>query len=75
MNTYKAEAVLTEDGKLTLVGLPFESGKTVEVIVMECGTVQVERGLNNDDRAYFMAISSLMNEWDSEEDDLAYGNL
>jgi hypothetical protein len=75
MNAYKAEAVLTEDGKLTLTGLPFQSGKTVEVIVVERSLVQSDPVAIDDDRAYFTGVSSLMNEWDSEEDELAYGNL
>jgi hypothetical protein len=75
MNAYKAEAVLTEDGKLTLTGLPFQSGKTVEVIVVERSLVQSDPVAIDDDRAYFAGVSSLMNEWDSEEDELAYGNL
>ena len=35
MNAYKAEAILTEDGKLILTGLPFRAGRTVEVMVLE----------------------------------------
>lgn len=75
MNTYKAEAVLTEDGKLVLIGLPFTSGKTVEVTVVERSLVQFNNSVSHDDRDYFMGVSSLMDEWDSEEDELAYGNL
>lgn len=35
MNAYKVEAMLTEDGTLVLEGLPFHSGDTVEIIVLE----------------------------------------
>ncbi|WP_066424502.1 hypothetical protein [Anabaena sp. 4-3] len=35
MNVHKVEVVLTEDGNLTLQGLPFNAGDAVEVIIME----------------------------------------
>ncbi|MDF5722543.1 MAG: hypothetical protein PUP91_19040 [Rhizonema sp. PD37] len=35
MNAHKIEVVLTEDGTLTLQGLPFHAGDTVEVIILE----------------------------------------
>lgn len=35
MNAHKIEAVLTEDGKLVLNGLPFQAGDAVEVIILE----------------------------------------
>lgn len=35
MNDYKVEAMFTEDGTLALEGLPFQSGDTVEIIVLE----------------------------------------
>jgi hypothetical protein len=35
MNAHKIEAVLTEDGILTLQGLPFHAGDVVEVIILE----------------------------------------
>jgi hypothetical protein len=34
MNAHKLEAVLSEDGRLTLDGLPFQAGEVVEVIVL-----------------------------------------
>ncbi|WP_414526642.1 hypothetical protein [Nodularia chucula] len=40
MNAHKIEAVLTEDGTLTLQGLPFHAGETVEVIILETKTLQ-----------------------------------
>jgi len=35
MNAYKTEVVLSEEGRLSLQGLPFHVGETVEVIVLE----------------------------------------
>jgi hypothetical protein len=35
MNAYKAEAILSEDGALTLKDLPFHVGDAVEVIILE----------------------------------------
>lgn len=35
MNAHKIEVVLTEDGTLTLQGLPFHAGDAVEVIILE----------------------------------------
>ncbi|ARV57545.1 hypothetical protein BZZ01_01850 [Nostocales cyanobacterium HT-58-2] len=38
MNAHKIETVLTEDGTLTLQGLPFHAGEAVEVIVLQAKT-------------------------------------
>ncbi|MGJ5632698.1 hypothetical protein [Nostoc sp. CALU 1950] len=38
MNAHKIEIVLTEDGTLTLQGLPFHAGDAVEVIILEAKT-------------------------------------
>ncbi|AFY48242.1 hypothetical protein Nos7524_2400 [Nostoc sp. PCC 7524] len=40
MNAHKVEVVLTEDGTLTLLGLPFHAGDAVEVIILETTTQQ-----------------------------------
>ncbi|MBH8565335.1 hypothetical protein I8748_24665 [Nostoc sp. CENA67] len=40
MNAHKIEVVLTEDGTLTLQGLPFHAGDAVEVIILETKTSQ-----------------------------------
>ncbi|MEH2411748.1 hypothetical protein [Nostoc sp.] len=40
MNAHKIEVVLTEDGSLTLRGLPFHAGDAVEVIILETKTPQ-----------------------------------
>ena len=47
MNAYKIETVLTEDGTLTLWGLPFHAGDTVEVIILESHTSQHEQRLKH----------------------------
>ncbi|HYW19636.1 MAG TPA: hypothetical protein VE956_10050 [Nodularia sp. (in: cyanobacteria)] len=40
MNAHKIEVILTEDGTLTLQGLPFHAGEAVEVIILEAKTLQ-----------------------------------
>jgi hypothetical protein len=40
MNAHKIEAVLAEDGTLTLRDLPFHAGDAVEVIILETKTPQ-----------------------------------
>lgn len=40
MNAHKIEVVLTEDGTLTLQGLPFHAGDAVEVIILANKTTQ-----------------------------------
>jgi hypothetical protein len=40
MNAHKIQIVLTEDGTLTLQGLPFHAGDAVEVIILETKTSQ-----------------------------------
>jgi hypothetical protein len=35
MNAHKIETILSEDGTLTLKGLPFHAGDAVEVIILE----------------------------------------
>jgi len=40
MNAHKIEVVLTEDGTLTLQGLPFHAGDAVEVTILETKTPQ-----------------------------------
>jgi hypothetical protein len=34
MNAHKVRTILTEDGTLTLLGLPFQAGEAVEVIIL-----------------------------------------
>ena len=38
MNTHRIETTLKQDGTLTLDGLPFHAGETVEVIVLPKAT-------------------------------------
>jgi hypothetical protein len=40
MNAHKLAAVLSEDGRLTLDGLPFRAGEAVEVIVLADATLK-----------------------------------
>ncbi len=40
MNAHKIDTVLSEDGTLTLQGLPFHAGDAVEVIVLKTKTSQ-----------------------------------
>ncbi|MBO3459466.1 hypothetical protein G7B40_012985 [Aetokthonos hydrillicola Thurmond2011] len=42
MKAHKIEVVLTEDGTLTLQGLPFHAGDAVEVIILETKTSQYQ---------------------------------
>lgn len=35
MNAYKTEVTFSEDGELSLKGLPFHAGDAVEVIILE----------------------------------------
>lgn len=42
MDVHRIETVLTEDGTLTLRGLPFHVGDTVKVIVLESHSSQHE---------------------------------
>lgn len=34
MNAHKVKTILTENGTLTLLGLPFQAGEAVEVIIL-----------------------------------------
>jgi hypothetical protein len=45
MNAYKVEAILSEDGTLTLKDLPFHVGDAVEVIILERSRSVSEGGL------------------------------
>jgi hypothetical protein len=75
MHAYRAEAVLTEDGKLTLTGLPFQAGKLVEVIVLEPDSIRSGDRLVDEDHSYLVGLSNMMTEWQSDADELAYGDL
>ena len=49
MNAHEIETVLTEDGTLTLRGLPFHAGDSVEVIILENRTSQHEAPTDSPD--------------------------
>ena len=49
MNAHKIETVLTEDGTLTLRGLPFHAGDTIEVIILESLSPQDEAPTHSPD--------------------------
>ena len=44
MQTYRTKAVISQDGSLTIDGLPFPVGKQVQVIVLSAATEQDEKG-------------------------------
>jgi hypothetical protein len=79
MNAYKVEAVVAENGTVTLYGLPFQTGETVEVIVLERSPSVVDL-LPHDrqtasDWEYLLSIEAQMGEWASSEDEAAYRDL
>ena len=43
INAHKVEMVLTEDGTLTLQGLPFQAGESVEVIVLGLSSAKLSQ--------------------------------
>ena len=54
MNAHKVEVILTEDGTLTLQGLPFHAGEAVEVIILSAKTLpnQVDPKSQSDKNLY-----------------------
>lgn len=52
MNAHKIEVVLTENGTLTLKGLPFLAGDAVEVIILETNTSQHQALQKTDTNPY-----------------------
>lgn len=79
MNAYKVEAVVAENGTVTLRGLPFQVGDTVEVIVLEQRSspqkVLSERDRTDTDQDYLRGVEAQMSEWVSAEDEAAYHDL
>ncbi len=82
MNAYKMEAIVTENGTIVLRGLPFETGDTVEVIVLEhpaTASAQASGSLAESRDAieadYLAGVSLQMTEWASAEDEAAYHDL
>ncbi|MGG6238374.1 hypothetical protein ACQ4N7_07005 [Nodosilinea sp. AN01ver1] len=78
MNAYKMEAVVAENGTVTLRGLPFQVGDTVEVIVLE-QRPNPQRELSDRepavDRDYLLGVEAQLSEWVSAEDEAAYHDL
>lgn len=79
MNAYKVEAVIAEDGTVTLRGLPFPIGETVEVIVMERSSALAEPSSHGEpttlDRDYLLGVEAQLSEWTLPEDEAAYRDL
>jgi len=73
MNAHKISVTLTADGQVTLKGLPFQAGETVEVIVLEQSVRSQPSSLSDQD--YLEGIANTLTEWDSEADQLAYEDL
>jgi hypothetical protein len=74
MNAHKVETVLAEDGILILKGLPFRAGDQVKAIVLERPQI-VSSQVLAEELTYLQSISSVMNEWESAADELAYQGL
>jgi hypothetical protein len=79
MNAYKIEAVVAENGTVILRGLPFQTGDTVEVIVLEQRSASQQALSNYDsitaDQDYLRGVEAQMSEWVSAEDEAAYHDL
>ncbi len=79
MNAYKVEAIIAEDGTVTLRGLPFRTGETVEVIVIERSPAPAKPSSHSEltalDRDYLLGVEAQLSEWISPEDEAAYGDL
>jgi hypothetical protein len=77
MNAYKVDAIVTENGLAILSGLPLPVGSSVEVIILDSGTIDkpLSSHISADDRDYLVSISSSMNEWESAADESAYQDL
>lgn len=82
MNAYKVEAIVTENGTIVLHGLPFQTGDTVEVIVLEHATTASAEASGNVAESrdaieadYLTRVSLQMTEWASAEDEAAYHDL
>ena len=74
MNAHKVSLTLTTDGEVTLKGLPFQAGETVEVIVLE-KPARSEDFSSISDRGYLKGVETTLAEWNSEADEIAYEDL
>ncbi len=63
MNAHKISVTLTENGEVTLKGLPFQAGETVEVIVLEKSEPLQPSSLS--DQEYLEGVAKTLTEWDS----------
>ena len=79
MNADKIEAVVAENGTVILRGLPFQTGDTVEVIVLEQRSGPQHTLPDRDhiaaDQDYLRGVEAQMSEWVSAEDEAAYHDL
>lgn len=81
MGMHKVAVTLTEDGTLSLSGLPFQAGDTVEIVLSGQSEVAPKKRVQQKvsqsvaDIDYLKAVSDGMTEWTSEADDVAYQNL
>jgi hypothetical protein len=88
MNAYKVDAIrqsrrytkVTESGLSILAGLPLPVGSSVEVIILDNGTIDLSRIVDISSSSaspadYLVGISSLMTEWESAADQSAYQDL
>ncbi len=73
MNAHKVSVTLKADGEMTLSGLPFQAGETVEVIMLEQS--EASQPSSAFDQQYLEAVATTLTEWDSEADQLAYEDL
>jgi hypothetical protein len=84
MNAYKVDAIVTKNGLTILEMLSLPIGSSVEVIILDKGMSNPKELLSQSDRSsptitleseYLVGVSSLMNEWESAADELAYQDL
>ncbi len=80
MNAYKVNAIVTKNGLAILAGLPLPVGSSVEVIILDNGSIDRSQMQNLSSMPvlpsdYLVGISSLMTEWESAADESAYQDL
>lgn len=70
INAHRVETTLTQDRTLTLEGLPFQAGDTVEVIVLERAASDGDTTSEAEQVADWLTASrrSLREIWDNDED-------
>jgi hypothetical protein len=82
MNAYKVDAVVTANGLTIFNGLPLLIGAAVEVIILDnrvdgqiVADVSDKKSADSSSLEYLASVSSLMTEWESAADELAYQDL